>query len=253
MRRSTPSPAGSLRFAATALALLLAAPAQADVVTFTGSAVLQTNSTAYSTPFNYDSANLFGTGLGTNLVGYTATFAFSFDTGALSLQSAFNQQSYIYASSAPISESVTIAGVTQTITGDYFSGLQFGVGTERQNGVVSHPTQLWVQAVDSHVVNGTADSASVSFYALQFADPSTGLPILPSSLPATMAYANFIFADGEQIVTPVDATLQGGGSGGGGSPGAVPEPATWALLLIGFGLAQAWLRRGRVSFSPRRI
>lgn len=30
---------------------------------------------------------------------------------------------------------------------------------------------------------------------------------------------------------------------GGGAPGAVPEPASWALMIVGFGLAGATLRR----------
>ncbi len=42
----------------------------------------------------------------------------------------------------------------------------------------------------------------------------------------------------------------GGGSGGGGSgggPGGVPEPASWALMITGFGLMGAALRRQRLG------
>ena len=35
----------------------------------------------------------------------------------------------------------------------------------------------------------------------------------------------------------------GGGTGGGGGAGAVPEPAAWSLLIAGFGLTGAALRR----------
>ncbi|MBS0333573.1 MAG: PEPxxWA-CTERM sorting domain-containing protein [Proteobacteria bacterium] len=31
------------------------------------------------------------------------------------------------------------------------------------------------------------------------------------------------------------------------SPGAVPEPAAWALLIVGFGLSGAMLRRRRLA------
>jgi len=34
-----------------------------------------------------------------------------------------------------------------------------------------------------------------------------------------------------------------GGGGGGGGVGAVPEPATWALMIVGFGLVGSVRRR----------
>ena len=34
-----------------------------------------------------------------------------------------------------------------------------------------------------------------------------------------------------------------GDTGGGGATGGVPEPATWALMILGFGAAGAALRR----------
>ncbi|MBP7701996.1 MAG: PEPxxWA-CTERM sorting domain-containing protein [Phenylobacterium sp.] len=50
------------------------------------------------------------------------------------------------------------------------------------------------------------------------------------------------------VWTTVDAAPGGGdlgGGGGGGGGGGVPEPATWALMIGGFGLAGAGLRRQR--------
>jgi len=37
--------------------------------------------------------------------------------------------------------------------------------------------------------------------------------------------------------------------GGGEAPGAVPEPASWALMIAGFGLVGIAMRRRQVSIS----
>jgi len=41
----------------------------------------------------------------------------------------------------------------------------------------------------------------------------------------------------------------GGTGGGGGGAGAVPEPASWAMLIAGFGLTGAAMRRRRVAVA----
>ncbi|MDZ4375232.1 MAG: PEPxxWA-CTERM sorting domain-containing protein [Phenylobacterium sp.] len=53
--------------------------------------------------------------------------------------------------------------------------------------------------------------------------------------PGGLAYDSFIF----------DTPGSGGGTPGGGGVGAIPEPSTWALMIGGFGLAGAALRRRR--------
>lgn len=47
---------------------------------------------------------------------------------------------------------------------------------------------------------------------------------------------------GLSVIYPVDET---GPGGGGGQTGAIPEPATWAMMIAGFGLAGAALRARR--------
>lgn len=52
------------------------------------------------------------------------------------------------------------------------------------------------------------------------------------------------------LTGPVGATLvppPGGGGGGNGNP--VPEPATWALMIIGFGGVGSMMRRRRLAFA----
>lgn len=57
-------------------------------------------------------------------------------------------------------------------------------------------------------------------------------------------FDDFIIADAGQLALP-------GGGGGGGA--AIPEPATWAMLIAGFALAGASIRRSRSreSRTPR--
>jgi hypothetical protein len=42
---------------------------------------------------------------------------------------------------------------------------------------------------------------------------------------------------------------EGGGGEGGGGTGAVPEPASWAMLIAGFGLVGAMMRRRRLALA----
>jgi hypothetical protein len=51
-------------------------------------------------------------------------------------------------------------------------------------------------------------------------------------------------------VTVQEASMTGGGGTGGG--GSVPEPATWAMMITGFGLIGAAMRRKRVTLRIPR-
>lgn len=63
--------------------------------------------------------------------------------------------------------------------------------------------------------------------------------ILPSNVSFTSASGKFLSA----------ATT----GGGGGTPGAVPEPATWAMMLAGFGLMGAAMRRRSTQARVRFV
>lgn len=82
----------------------------------------------------------------------------------------------------------------------------------------------------------------------------------PSSIPtfAASGYGGLVDEvriSGRQIVTLDNITYAlgggpgGGGEGGPGENGGVPEPASWAMLITGFGLVGATLRRRRAAIA----
>ena len=44
-------------------------------------------------------------------------------------------------------------------------------------------------------------------------------------------------------LSPITVTVTAQVNGGGGTPGAVPEPATWAMMILGFGMIGGTMRR----------
>ena len=84
---------------------------------------------------------------------------------------------------------------------------------------------------------------------LQHDTPSAGVGIVE----AAYSYGPRQFVDGDlHCVLFCSGTFTSapggiGGGGGGGAGGAVPEPASWALMIVGFGAAGAMLRRRRAA------
>jgi PEP-CTERM motif len=78
------------------------------------------------------------------------------------------------------------------------------------------------------------------------------LQITPPPKPGAGGFGGFALReDGDGESTPFD----GGEEGGGGQPGgrepvaAVPEPSAWAMMIMGFGLAGALIRRRAVVLA----
>jgi hypothetical protein len=187
-------------------------------------------------PWNFDSANFFGLN-GANLAGQSATFAVSYDTAAFttapqifsggqdSQGNVYNY--YIYNSNSPMTASVTINNITQTINGTYNPLLEFLIGERMVNGQPQFGAWLTIAGGDGQFVAGWENSFGLSFADYHFADQKTGLPIIPKSITDPLA-ANVIFQQQEQVIAD--------GSGDNLWPPVpgVPEPSTWATLLLGF-------------------
>jgi hypothetical protein len=122
---------------------------------------------------------------------------------------------------------------------------------------LTDPAKAFTQAeFRIFVGRGTATQATITAY------DTTGVQFQQSfTIPANgFFYANAIdgqtidrfsiaangsFQDVRQVRIGGFSTIGGGDGGGGGSGGVVPEPASWALMILGFGSAGATLRRRR--------
>jgi len=101
---------------------------------------------------------------------------------------------------------------------------------------------------------GTASSVT-----LNFTDQFNTVFTQDFSIGNGQNFFSAVAIDG-QVITNVNFTLNGnvadvrqfriGGVnefGGGGSPGAIPEPASWAMMIVGFGLVGVGVRRRRFA------
>lgn len=84
---------------------------------------------------------------------------------------------------------------------------------------------------------------------------SGGVGLTPAGLlPVTMGFTStnglILQFGGASVgggIQNIDYSFSLGGPGGGGGAGAIPEPASWALLIAGFGLTGAARRQRRLA------
>ncbi len=141
--------------------------------------------------------------------------------------------------------SSSVQGVsTQTITGP-------GVGG-RDSFTDTFSFNLPTGRVGSSVTSSDTTNALV-FSGFTFNGVNGMIGPTPAGLPSGGITAQFVTSGGQQ-----ELVIKGSGGPAasfGGTvnfapiPGGVPEPASWALMIIGFGSAGAMLRRRRATFA----
>jgi len=126
----------------------------------------------------------------------------------------------------------------QDLSGNVFGG----------NGTVDFTTALYGQTVVSFHVGGARGQANgvgyqgSAFYVFNAGNAVGGLNTFTFNL-AGLSNAR-LYSTGSYVDPCANPNSPGCGGGNGGGNG-VPEPATWALMIMGFGSAGAMLRRRR--------
>jgi hypothetical protein len=231
--------------AVTVLAAAMAAPASADrfVATFTGTV---TNGS--------DSHNVFGQD-GADLAGQDFTAVFTLDDGAADTYIQNGSVYYgVYNSgpASPIHATLTIGGVTYNYGpatdtySNYLAWTRYPGGTFDQ----------FMGNVTTYSDNGTVSTSSgIQLYGNTSLDDYLGSPLdyhvpftkeFSSDSGGTVSFSqsydgNADYIYDEEIGLRVTRITYAA------APAAVPEPASWAMMLVGFGLAGSAMRRRIVA------
>lgn len=223
--------------AAGALAMLAAVPASATVYTFND----------YQTTFSQPLGTVTVTGQGSNVLSFDVDLAdnvYFQMSGNGSLHDAFWFDLTGLVGGTSVTYNITAPDAPGGAAGgDYPTGGQF-VGANFSNNAYG---QGFLQNADYAVrVEDTSAGANLNYYAGHLTFTVTGgtgsmLDLGPVNGTNDVAGADLRQCSSLACTTilatgPIGATLTGGG---------VPEPATWAMMIIGFGAIGAVLRRRR--------
>lgn len=103
-----------------------------------------------------------------------------------------------------------------------------------------------VSLYDIQIVGrSTVRPQDVLFFQLQHTAPNDGVGIVEAAYEYGGGSYRFVDGDIRCGLCTGTVTSAPGGIGGLGGAGGVPEPSSWALLITGFGMAGAVLRRRR--------
>ncbi len=247
-----------MKIAAAALALSFTAPTEAAVYLITYTGKITSGS---------DAAGLFGFSSGTDLTGmhYRSKYFLTYPNSANTIND--HGETYIDLLWHPLSATLSINGITKPMPlnmasyeSEFLLQIADGYGSELYTSVFGY-TDDGVSLISADMV----DSAFSPSGGFGYSRPYTLLPVNqsfsytfgdgdsggggfsynvsdltnPLSLIKTLAWAKFQSKSvSYELFT--------------GNAAAVPEPATWALMIVGFGGIGVALRR-RVKHSPALI
>lgn len=256
-----------LAIASAALALSAAAtPASAATIIVTVEGTLS---------YGYDDYNTLG--LGTDLTGQSASIVFTFDdqTPGADLDNTGATDQYLRgygpdfgtgADSSPGSAVVSINGVERLVQADNYSSyyttyfassdptlwdnLQTDAYDERYSYDSDGNPTSWISGYAASWASGLDILTSGSLYQNLDLQPGSDLSLWGNFQFSSYDYGNNTYdesiygtIDSDNMtfkVTTLDAPI-----------GAVPEPSTWALMLLGFGLVGGAMRRQRRRIALR--
>jgi len=222
--------------ALAAVAILIATPASAAIVTSEWTGTLGSGT---------DQGGLLGVA-GADLTGLSFALTFTFDTdrGSFVLDPGHTLEggvAYPGQGASPGSAVLVISGHQIDFDGGYFS--YFGVS--QNNGGATHGFSA-LNAVNMPL-NNVGINASISpqltnsMTTPYSGNPCVGAANCGGAFIFGPAYGQVIFGS----LVPTNYTLSFSGEFTDPLPGAVPEPAAWALMLIGFGALGGIMRRRR--------
>lgn len=213
--------------AVAAVAACIATPAGATIIIGTGAGTVQPDENVLFTNNPADGLSILGITNDTNsLVLLSGGEALHGNGGQARLQ----------AVSGGIDTTFTYGGTAGQLVGFDLNDATLGFKSAEFKIFGGTATQLTVTAFDT---TGTSFSSTVSL-------PPSGFVYLNTAdnqvIDRFSFSANGSVGDVRQIRIGGIATI-----GGGGGVDAVPEPATWAMMIMGFGGAGAMLRRRRTA------
>jgi hypothetical protein len=221
--------------AAGALAMLAAVPASATVYT------LNDYSTTYTPPLG----TVTVTGQGSNVLSFDVNLAdnvYFQMSGNGSLHDAFWFDLTGLVGGTSVTYNITAPDGAAAGTGDYPTGGQF-VGANFSNNAYG---QGFLKNADYAVqVKDTSAGANLDYYTGHLTFTVTGGTGSTLDLGPVNGTTDVAGADLRECSNLACTTILATGPVGATLTGGVPEPATWAMMIIGFGGVGAVIRRRR--------
>ena len=249
---------GIAAFAASAVAcLLVTGPVQATTFadysaadSFDNMQWMQSGSatggTLSSTSATTDTAPVFFSFLTPTLLGLAHLQAvFSFTGTAADGSDALSFGGFVAQPNLGGTFSFTYAGASDLVVGShtYHTGANLLSGTFNKGDIIGQSGATSGSTVDATSAGGALTFASDFLTFMATGDRSFSLSMTSIADPLNASSGQSLDSFGAVTTGSFEAPISGGGGQG------VPEPATWALMLLGFGAVGLTLRRRRTTLA----